>query len=344
MNRTIRRPGRLAVPGVVMVCAAAWSPAQPTAAPTTVPATAPAPTLVARVLEVRGDAEHAAQDSGPWEPCRVDDAYPAQTLLRTGIRSSLKLQLGDSEPYTAVVIDAASKTVLSELAETPELKRVRIGLGYGRLRAGVAEGGRQSSFTVDSPVATLSKRGTWNFGMFYERGTDRFQVFLLDRGLVEALDEVTRERRTLRPQQLVTEAMRRWADQAGILRNVPISDVLGQSDVELAFNTLQNDGLGVLDPGGGRNVLIDLSNSSARQEFANLLQSRGVRLSPIDGGGGQGSVLRPEGLFGTGRGDELIPVMIDSGSDLVTKGYARPGRYSFRRAALENWLRDNARR
>ena len=57
------------------------------------------------------------------------------------------------------------------------------------VRAGVAEGGLKSDFTIDSPVATLSKRGTWNFALYYERETERFEISLLDRGLVEAIDK-----------------------------------------------------------------------------------------------------------------------------------------------------------
>jgi len=54
---------------------------------------------------------------------------------------------------------------------------------------------------VDSPVATLSKRGTWDFGLFYERGTDRFEIFLLDQGLVDAFSKLTGQHRQVLPQE-----------------------------------------------------------------------------------------------------------------------------------------------
>jgi len=326
-----RMRGVIGTAGAIALSVSCWS--QPTQ-----PATSPAegPPLQAKVIEVRGEAEYSPLDQSQWQSCRVSDEYPQETIIRSGIRSSVKLQIGIEPPYTAVVVDPATKVILSELIATAQTKRVRLGLSYGRIRAGVAEGGLKSEFTVDCPVATLSKRGTWNFGMFYERGTDRFEVFLLERGLVEAINEITGQRRELLPGQAVTEAMRRWADEAQIRRNVPIPDVLGQGDIEIAFNRLRQDGLGVLDPAGGRAMLIDLSNDQAAQAFALLARGRlGLPFAPSAAGG---LPSRPEGYFGTGRGDQLIPVIIEANSELAEKGFARPGTYVFRRAALENWL------
>jgi hypothetical protein len=212
-------------------------------------------------------------------------------------------------------------------------------VGYGKIRAGVAEGGLKSDFTVDSPVATLSKKGTWNFGLAYERGTDRFEVFLLDYGLVDALNKITGERRGLVPGELVTQVMRRWLDQVQILRNIPVPDILGQGDVEVAFNRIAQDGLGVLGPGEGRAVLINLSNITARNEFARLahLLLPSLPTPPP----GERPDLRPEGFFGTGRGDQLINVLIEQNSALAQKGFAKPGCYKVRRSALEGWLRNH---
>ncbi len=290
--------------------------------------------ITARVLEVKGDCQHAALDSDEWTACAVGDEYPELTQIRTGIRSSLKLQIGDDDTYTAVVIDPATKTVLSEASRTPETKRVRIGVGYGRIRAGVAEGGLKSDFTVDSPVATLSKRGTWDFGLFFERGTQRFEVFLLDHGLVEAFDKVREVRREVLPGQIVTQVMRRWMDEVQMRRSVPVPDILGQGDVEVAFNQMRYDGLRVLGPESGRAVLIDLSEAGARTAFSNLLDSS---LPQLGVSSSSGIRNRPEGWFGTGRLDELIPVIIETNNPLVQKGRAQAGRYVFRRAVLEAW-------
>jgi len=308
-------------------------------APGTQPSSAPADRtpITARVIEVRGDVKHAPLGSEDWQPCQVDEEYPEQTVILTGLRSSVKLQIGQDDTYTLVVVEPASRTLIAEAYTTPDSKHVHVGVGYGQIRAGVAEGGLKSEFTVASPVATLSKRGTWNFGLFYERGTERFQIFLLDHGLVEALHRITGERRNVLPGEVVTRAMRRWADEAQVRRNVAIVDFLGQSDILVAFNRLQQDGLRVLSPEGGQTVLIDLSAPPAQQAFADLARQSLLR-PPTGGGVPGGRVLRPEGTFGTGRGEELIPVILEKFSPLVQRGYAQPGTYHFPRAALEQWL------
>ena len=334
---TPRHIRRYAAPCLTVLGWAAWCGLAQTPAPqpTTQPTTAPAgrTPIAARVLEVRGDVQHAPLEDSAWKPCQVNDEYPEQTVIRTGVRSSVKLQIGTDDTYTALVIEPASKTVISEAYRTADTKRVRIGVGYGQMRAGVAEGGLKSDFTVDSPVATLSKRGTWDFGLFYERDTDRFEIFLLDRGLVDAFSKATGARREILPGELVTQVMRRWLSEAQILRNVAIPDLLGQGDYELAFNRLEQDGLRVLDPSGGQAVLVDLSSSMAQQQFAGLART----VLPAVQTAAQ-PPARPEGFFGTGRGDDLIPLIIEANSPLAQKGFARPGRYTFRRDALEGWL------
>ena len=215
---------------------------------------------------------------------------------------------------------------------------MRVGVGYGRIRAGVAEGGLKSDFTVDSPVATLSKRGTWGFTLFYERDTDYFDIGLTDRGLVEAINKLTRERRTVNPKELVTSAMRMWLSQAQFERNVSIVDILGQEDIDVAFNRLKQNGLGVLQPGGGEAVVLNLSNEMARGRFADLARRS---LPPMLLPPGTRRPAQPEGYFGTGRGDQLVEVLIETNNPLAQQGFAKPGRYKFRRAVLENWVRQH---
>ncbi len=292
--------------------------------------------IMARVIEVHGDVKYAPLDSRDYKPCKLDDEYPEGTKIITGVRSSIKLQIGDEEPYTCMLIEAVGKTLLSEAYKTKDTKKVRVGVGYGRIRAGVAEGGLKSDFTVDSPVATLSKRGTWGFTLFYERDTDFFEIGLADRGLVEAINKLTRQRRAVNPKELITSAMRAWLDQVRFERNVAVPDILGQGDMEVAFNRMQQSGLGVVMPGGGQQVLLDLSNGRARADFADLAKRA---LPPVALSTFGDQRLRAEGFFGTGRGDQLINVMIGASHPLAQKGFAQPGTYKFRRSALEGWLR-----
>lgn len=320
----------------VCLCACAQATAQTTPTPPPPTTVAGEKAITARVLEVNGDAQQRAGE-GEWKPVKANDQYPQMTQIRTGIGGSVKLQIGAEEPYTALVIDPVSVIVLSEANASPTTKKVRVGVGHGRIRAGVAEGGLKSDFTVDSPVATLSKKGTWDFGLYYERATDRFEIFLLDRGLVDALSRVTSELRELKPGEAVTQAMRRWGDEAQLRRNVALSDLLGQEDLMVAFNRLRNDGVGVTDPGGGKGSILDIRNPDASAEFRQLVQDRINTLPPVISFGDNS--LRPEGFFGTGRGDELIQVIINQNSFLARNGLARPGPMTFRRSALEGYIK-----
>lgn len=333
----------------VILGTAAWAQQQPAAEPSgggQPPATAPAEQrqpITARVIELHGDVKHAPLDSQEYKPCQINDEYPEQTKIITGLRSSIKLQIGDEEPYTCLLIESVGKTVLSEAHKTMDTKTVRVGVGYGRIRAGVAEGGLKSDFTVDSPVATLSKRGTWGLTLFYERATDYFDIGLTDRGLLEVINKLTQQRRLVNPKEVVTQAMRTWLDQAQFERNISVPDILGQADIEVAFNRLQHNGLGVLRPGEGRAVLINLSNRFARGRFAELARYA-LRLRLLQPSQPTLDRLQREGFFGTGRGDELIDILIKDSGPLAQRGFAKPGSYRFRRAALEKWLRDHTGR
>jgi len=293
---------------------------------------------MARVIDVFGDVQFAPVDSSEWQACRTGDEYGEQTQIRTGVRSSIKLQIGDEQPYTAVLIDSVGKTAISEAYKTGSTKKVGRSLGYGQIRAGVAEGGLKSDFTVATPVATLSKRGTWNFYMFFERGTERFEVGLLDRGLLEVLQSDSGRLRSVLPGERVTQAMRDFLDQAEIDRNVPVPDIFGQGDLEIVYNRIRTDGVGVIGVGDGQEIAIQLSSRMAQDSFANLArQSLGGTFlvlppPPLP------PLFRSEGFFGSGRGDELVQVLIGPGNPLAQRGFARPGKYLFRRAALEHWL------
>jgi hypothetical protein len=289
--------------------------------------------ILAKVIEVEGDVKFAAPDAADWKPVELNASFPEGTRILTGVRSRVKFQIGEEEPFTALLVDSVGLTVLSEAGVSGDTKRVRVGVGYGRIRAGVAEGGLKSEFQVDSPVATLSKRGTWGFSLFYERGSDLFEISLTERGLVEALRNADLRSRTIRPGEAVSNALRRWLDEAPLRKNVAIPDILGQGDIEVAFNRIRTDGVGVLGVGSGRSAAIDFNPPGARDQFVNRINQI-VDAPPLNLGGG----LRPEGFFGTGRGDDLVQLLLDSRDPLVTSGAAKPGKYLLRRGALQSFL------
>jgi hypothetical protein len=323
-------------PGALAQTSATQPSAAPADAAAPMPASLPADAerVKARVIEKVGDAEHAPLGSDEWKPVERGQEYEEGVQIRTGVRSSVKLRLGDDDTYTAVVVDSLTRVSIAELWQTESVKRTRLDLGYGEVRGGVLEGGRKSDFTIENPTFTASKRGTWNFGVFYERGSERSEIFLLDRGLMEAIQRETgRAPRGVLPGERVTAAMRSFLDQAAIDKNVPVADILAQSDIEVAFSRLKNDGLGVTDPGQGRGALLDLTNESARARFAQLANHA---ILQAQAAGGRATA---EGSFGTGRGGQLLITMtIQSDDLLVQSGAARPGQLKFRRQALEGWL------
>lgn len=298
--------------------------------------------IKAKAIEVNGSVEWTPIGSTEWKPVKLNDEFNEQTIFRTGAKSSLKLQIGEEAPYSCMLIDAVGKSVLSEAWKDSDTKRVRVGVAYGKVRAGVAEGGLKSDFTVDSADATLSKKGTWGFELFYSRD-GQFEIGLTDFGLVEAFSKVSGERRDVLPGQRVTEVMRRWLDQAQF-KNVPVADVLGQSDIEVAFNRLDSEGLGVTGVGSGRAVLVDLSNTNARNQFSQIAQQALQNAPPLVIPPTQVQTLRSEGFFGTGRGDQLISFIVDSRRDNLKQIFPNGTRFQIRRDVLESWVKTNGGR
>lgn len=302
---------RFAISAIAMsylLCAACIGWAQDVAPPkpTPEPATAPAAGLTAKVIEVHGDVKAGPVTGGELKKVQVGDAFPANTKIRTGVRSSVKLQVGENEPYTALLVDSVGVVVISELLQSADSKTTRVFVEQGQVRAGVAEGALKSDFTIDCPVATLSKKGTWGIVFFYARGADTFEASLADRGLIEVINEMTREKRQLGPGQVVTQAMRSWLDESSLRRNVPVADLFGQADVTISFNRALSEGLGVTAIGegaGGANALSFTSSSAGNNLFARPLNAGATGQIPT---GSSGPILRPEGFFGTGRGDDLL--------------------------------------
>lgn len=283
-------------------------------APDTAPATKPSTPdlarqpITAKVIEVHGDVKYGAVGSTELKKAQTGDELPENTKIRTGVRSSIKLQLGSEEPYTALLIDSVGVVVLSELAKNADSKKSRVFVEQGRVRAGVAEGALTSDFTIDCPVATLSKKGTWGIYFFYARGSDSFEAGLLNRGLIEVINEVTRERRQISPGQVVTQAMRMWLDESAIRRNVAVADLFGQGDLTLSYNRSAGEGIGVTGIGDGQAVSKNLGTSRNQNGTteSDQRQTTSTVAAQIPSATPNGPVLRPEGFFGTGRGDDLV--------------------------------------
>jgi len=267
--------------------------------------------LTATCIRVKGSVQYApldakSTDAQVWKPVEVGGQYGQGLQIRTGIRSSVVLKFGDD---TVVMIDRSTLAAISEFYKTAATKRIRIGLDYGTVRAGVAEGELRSDFAIDSPVATLSKRGTWDFEMWVERGTGRFDVKLAVQGLVEVMHKLTGRTAQIKPKQFVTQAMLNWADTAKFDRQIVLADAFSQTTDERNVYTRTNTGRTGLDPSGNPTdrgptlsggaaptVVPTVRMTTAAGQSAGTLAILGMQLRPRE------PVSVDEGDFGTGSG------------------------------------------
>lgn len=293
----------------VVLAVAVVSPAlaQPASAPaTTQPSAVPAgaQAMTAVVVKVAGNVRAAstveAGQPPQWQPVKLGDRLAPGTQIRTALRSSLLLQFGDN---AIVKIDRITSATVAQFYQTAQEQRIKLDLGYGTVRAGVAEGTLQSDMTIETPVATLTRRGTWNFGIEYEAVSGRFRIFVEERGIVDAINQVTNQRRIVLAKEYVTQAMIRWIETAKFDRQVRIQDVFGLTAGDSRFETYNGGGLGVVDPGAGAD-LMNVTRPGASltaAELASQGQGAGGSRNPfVPGPITPGVLNRPEGNFGTG--------------------------------------------
>jgi hypothetical protein len=266
--------------------------------------------IEALVIEVKGRAQHApvgtaVADTAAWQPVQPNDHYPGDTLIRTGLSSHVTLQFGTEQPYTVVMVERMTLAHIGSLYKTDEEKVSRVHVNYGAVRGGVSEGGLRSSFVVDSTVATLTKRGTWGFRLFVERGTGRYEISLAETGMVEVLNNITRERQNIVSGQYVTESMRRWVEQASFDRTITLQDRFGMTNNEFQFKALYDGGLSVMDPAATANTY-QLARPGLQQAISQELHQiqQLAFLQQLQGIFGQqrpSVIQRPEGNFNSNR-------------------------------------------
>jgi hypothetical protein len=230
----------------------------------------------------------------------LDDRLEVRSQIRTGLRSSLNLRLGQ----TILSIRSGSLASIERFHRDAGREVVNIGLGYGTVRGGSTEGAFRSDVVIDSTVATLAKRGTEGWQMSVEPVTGRFHISLAEHGLVEAIQKMQREKRPsrlIRPGEYATETSiaNLWIKQDIFDRNVNFFEPEGASASDAEFNAENTRGYGVMAPGGG-SVLPGLSGQANAQFVLDQLAARSpaaprstVVIEP-------GTLGRPEGNFGTG--------------------------------------------
>ena len=109
----------------------------------------------AQVSAVSGKAE--VLSGGSWKPLAVGDLLKNGDVVQTGFKSSLALKIKDS----TVDVAALTRMTVEQLAENSAKDNVRLFVDAGGVTSSVKKTGlKKIGFTVRTPVATASVRGT----------------------------------------------------------------------------------------------------------------------------------------------------------------------------------------
>jgi hypothetical protein len=109
------------------------------------------------IREINGKVEIKAPGATDWIPARQGQSIARTAVVSTGFKSTAVIALGNS----LLSVQPLTRLTVEEIQETAGNERVNINLQTGRIRADVKPpvGGR-TEFTVKSPSATASVRGT----------------------------------------------------------------------------------------------------------------------------------------------------------------------------------------
>jgi hypothetical protein len=111
----------------------------------------------ALIREIAGTVELKPAGQTEWVPAKAGDMIAASTVLSTGFKSTALIAVGNS----TLAVRPLTRLSLEELVSRDGTETVQVSLRTGRLRAVVAPPtGEKINFTVRTPTATASVRGT----------------------------------------------------------------------------------------------------------------------------------------------------------------------------------------
>jgi hypothetical protein len=107
------------------------------------------------IREINGTVEVKA--AGGWIPAERGQELRQDTVISTGFKSSALIVIGNS----TLTVQPLTRLSVEELARAGSAEKVGLNLRAGRIRADVKPpAGGTTEFTVRSPMATASVRGT----------------------------------------------------------------------------------------------------------------------------------------------------------------------------------------
>jgi len=122
------------------------------------------------IRELMGTVELKFAGSAAWVPAARGQAIAVDTVVSTGFKSSALIAVGDSQ----ITVRPLTRLSFKEIRERSgtEIETINMNLQAGRVRAEVRPpAGTRASFTVQSPTATASVRGT-----VFELSTNELRV------------------------------------------------------------------------------------------------------------------------------------------------------------------------
>lgn len=293
------------------------------------PAAAAKGSLVFEVHAVVGRVSVSPSGTDPklkagWTRPRVGDFLHAGQQIRTGLRSKIRLVARPETPPTVLMVESGSLINIEELALKKGIAKSRLDLGYGAVRAGVAEAEVRSDMQITCPVATLSKKGTDIFRMEYANGRFRVSLSERGRGLLQAWQLKFNTKggllgvrsRFVTPGQFVTQRMTLAIENVQFDREININDLFGLVGNDRLFTLLNDRGLGFLLPQGGNIVNVlgstfgpdapGISDPGGQGDPLNLFLPRGPAVrSTREGDFGIGQGLIPSVLHGAAKRRQL---------------------------------------
>jgi len=211
------------------------------------------------IREMTGTVELKKSGSVNWTQAKAGDIIEKATIVSTGFKSSALLTVGNS----TLMVRPLTRLSLEELMNQNETETINISLSTGRVKVDVKPpAGSKASFTVQSPAATASVRGT-----SFEMDTESIQVL---EGAVSYVPTLAAAGATIRP-VTVSAGEESWVDSDTGLAVAPASaaessrtlpSLAGQNAGTIPENGTRTDNSGSLgigvDIGGSLFINVEL--------------------------------------------------------------------------------------
>lgn len=238
-----------------------------------------------RVAPIGADPK---SDAG-WRAIKLGEYLSGGQQVCTSARGTVQLVAVPSDPPTVLQIEKMSNVQISDLefrnGDQGREAYSRMQIGYGAVRAGVAEGATRSNMEIASPGATLSKKGTDIFRFWYYNQND-WGMSLSDRGrgLIQAIQNrqnmgitggglLSSNSRFVRPGQSVNQEMLRTIETELFNRFVNVNDMYGLTNGDIKLISLWGNGLNIRGLNGNLIELRDVTGADGTMDPVNPIKS-----------------------------------------------------------------------